>query len=101
VVVITMKQGESPASAIVTMGPDGAPLAVQVPSTKSRDGWTIPRAATEADIAFAVQRADRLAQAMTQATTRTGMSGAMLPLLLVPVGFVAVGLRRTLRRDAE
>jgi len=96
VAVITITEENQVASAIVTLGPDGAVVDVDVPSSRSRDGWTVPRAATEADVATGLRQAAVLATAFGKVGKRpvdTGRAGLAL-LLLLPAGVVvAAGLR--------
>jgi hypothetical protein len=101
VVVITMNESGNPASAIVTVGADGAPLAVTVPSTRTHDGWTVPREATPKDVMAQLTQATALAQAMAQtAAPASKPSGAALPLLLLPIGaVVAAGVLRRREQD--
>ena len=55
VLSFTMRDQTALASAIVTVNRSGEIAAVSVPSTTSKDGWIVPRAATRADIDAALQ----------------------------------------------
>jgi len=95
VVVITMNQGESPASALITLGHDGEPLAVRVPSRRTADGWVVPVDVKNADIDAALAQADRFATALKQAEKPAQSPvGALLPWLLLPAGLIVVSRRR-------
>jgi len=98
VVVITMKQGESPATALITLGNDGAPLTVRVPSRRTADGWVVPVGVKIADIDAAVAQADRFAAALQQVNQPAGPpAGAILPWLLLPAGLIAASRVRRRR----
>lgn len=64
VFVFTMRDQTALASALVTVNREGVISKVTVPSGMSRDGWVIPRAATQADIEGAL-RAGVIADAAT------------------------------------
>jgi hypothetical protein len=96
IAVVTMANGSAVASAVVTLGPGGAVSSVTVPSDRTADGWSVPRAVTDADIALGL----RQAAALSAATRSLGDSpaGAALPvLLLLPVALVAVRVGRNRR----
>jgi hypothetical protein len=59
VFTFTMNERESPASALVTVNRSGEVTRVTVPSSQTKDGWVIPRAATAADVDAALARAGR------------------------------------------
>jgi hypothetical protein len=98
VVVITMNQGESSATALITLASDGSPMAVRVPSRRTADGWVVPVAVKNADIDAAVAQADRFAAALQQANPPAQRpAGAMLPWLLLPAGLIVVSRARRRR----
>jgi hypothetical protein len=57
VFTFTMNEHDSPASAIVTINSNGIIERVTVPSSKTKDGWVVPRAATRADVDAALKAA--------------------------------------------
>lgn len=61
-VAVTLEEGESStATALVTLGRDGTVMTARVPSTRTRDGWVVPRSVTAADIDAELQAARRFA----------------------------------------
>lgn len=82
VLAITVVQsGESSASALVTLNGRGGIGEIEVPSTQSRDGWTVPRALSAPDIERAL-RAASVAQADDGAENGARYAGLVgLPLL--------------------
>jgi hypothetical protein len=85
--VVRMRAGTAPATAVVTLGSDAQVLAIDVPTDRSRDGWYIPRDASEADITAALRSA-RIAR--EGGARSTGYASAALVLMMV----VGVAVRR-------
>ena len=48
-VISTHRSSDDGATALVSLGPDGAVTGVEVPS-RMQDGWTVPRAVTKAEV---------------------------------------------------
>ncbi|MEO5511017.1 MAG: hypothetical protein ABIV28_02735 [Longimicrobiales bacterium] len=92
VLSITMKDDNAPATALVTVDRSGSVSKVSVPSSMSRDGWVIPRAATQKDIEAALQQG-LIADATTErgALAKKGAIGVPLALMLA---FAALRRRR-------
>lgn len=84
--VLALKLTEGPgeiAGAIVTLDTKGGIRAVDVPSTRSRDGWTVPRAISERDITEALRSA-RIANAADEGAPRAALASMIgVPLLLL------------------
>jgi hypothetical protein len=104
VAVVTMRQSENAsATALVTLGPKGEVVAVNVPSNKTADGWIVPREVTDTEIETRVAQAQVLAKAYRAVAEPVGdAAGAGLPLALLPLGLAPLGLiaaraRRTRR----
>ena len=94
VVVVTMREGEAAASALVALEPGGDLTAVRVPH-EVRDGWQIPHAATEADVRAMRETALALAEARRGLRLGAASSGAALTgLVLLPLGALALRRRR-------
>ncbi|MGH7445754.1 MAG: hypothetical protein ACREKM_12790 [Longimicrobiales bacterium] len=96
VAVVRMRDGEGAAAALVTLDARGAVLAIDVPADRNREGWYIPRAVEEQDVARALRTAARVASVSSvsaaDARSDTGLRLAgVLGLLVVCVG---VGVRR-------
>jgi hypothetical protein len=105
VAIVTMADGSAIASAVVTLGPGGAVSSATVPSDRTADGWSVPRAVTDADIALGL----RQAAALSAATRNLGdqpasdsPAGAALPaLMLLPVALVAAGWKSRRRQTTD
>ncbi|HSJ08420.1 MAG TPA: hypothetical protein VK928_00865 [Longimicrobiales bacterium] len=96
VLAITLREsGESSATALVTVDTHGRVVAVDVPSGRSRDGWTVPRAVDAGDIEAAL-RAAHVAHGGTPADSPAGRLAYALPLLLI--GGVAVAGAARMRK---
>ncbi len=96
VVVVTMREGDAAASALVAMEPGGELTAVRVPH-ELRNGWPIPHAATEAEVQAMRETARALAQARRDLRLGAASAGAALAgVVLLPLG--ALALRRRRRR---
>ncbi|MGH7503643.1 MAG: hypothetical protein ACREL7_18095 [Longimicrobiales bacterium] len=105
VAVVTMQESEhASATALVTLGPKGEVVAVNVPSYTTNDGWVVPRNVTDDDIETRVSQAQILAKAYRSmaAPPAQDAAGATLPLMvlisLAPIGLIAARVGRT-RRD--
>lgn len=98
VLAIRLRQGdEDSAGALVTLDGRGRIANVEVPSSQSRDGWTVPRALQARDIDEALRQA-RVANAGRDAGQlgMVGLAGLLgAPLLLVGLG----GIGRMRRRS--
>jgi hypothetical protein len=80
-VAVTFTEGpNATATALVSLGPAGRVLAVDVPSDRTRDGWVVPRAVAPHDIDAALREAARSADA-DNAADRAGTGLAVLCLL--------------------
>jgi hypothetical protein len=80
---------EATATALVTVDPRGRIVGVDVPSNRSRDGWSVPRRVEPRDIEAALRAAD---VAFGGSDERRYGYAAALPLLLV--GVLAFARRR-------
>lgn len=98
IAVVRMRQGDAPATALVTLGARNAVLAVDVP-VERREGWHIPRDVGEADIAAALRNVRALA--VSDAAEGTGTEGgtALAGAALVLVLLVSVARRQARPRD--
>lgn len=97
IMAITVSESESStATALVTVDPRGRIVAVEVPSRKTRDGWTVPRR-VEPDEIEAALRSARIAHSGAADPQHYGLALA-LPLLLFG-GVAVAGLSRVRRRD--
>jgi hypothetical protein len=85
------------ATALVTVDPRGRIVAVDVPSTRSRDGWSVPSRVDAGDIEAALRSA-HIAYSDGDAPPSSGLAIA-LPLLLV--GGAAAARHAWTRRTAE
>jgi hypothetical protein len=85
VLAISVEQGkDATATALVTLNGKGRIAHVEVPSNRSGDGWTVPRAVKPADIERALQVA--AAEDAGGDARRLGLAGVLgLPLLLALV----------------
>ncbi|MGH7507492.1 MAG: hypothetical protein ACRELX_17695, partial [Longimicrobiales bacterium] len=90
VLVLTLAQGaESTATALVRLGRDGTVAGVTVPSDRSADGWTVPRAVQASDVDAALRDVARIAalETASAATSHFAIAGlAGIPLVLLMVG---------------
>ena len=91
---MTLTQGEDDtATALVALDGRGQVARVDVPSYRSRDGWTVPRAVTADDIEGALREAVRIAS--LEGGARRDWADASLPVgALLLVGLAAVVRRR-------
>ena len=95
ILAVTVSESEtSTATALVTVDPRGRIVAVEVPSSKSRDGWTVPRRVQKSDIEAALRSA-QIAYGDRSDPQQKGLAFA-LPLVLF--GGVAVAGLSRLRR---
>lgn len=88
IAVVRMREGQAPATALVTLGARNTVLAVDVP-VERREGWHIPRAVSEAEITAALRNARTLALADDEAgdgAPRTAATAALALALVVLVG---------------
>ena len=86
VLAFTLQEGkESSATALVSVDARGRIMNVDVPSERTKDGWTVPRSVGKTDIEAAL----RAAQIASAASTTTRATAAIfLPLLLIGGGVV-------------
>lgn len=93
VLAVTLSQSETAtATALVSVDGRGRVVAVDVPSDRTRDGWTVPRAVTSGDI-------DAALRAVAAATAEPPSSNVHAALLAVPVLLVGgLIVRRRVRR---
>ncbi len=82
IVAVTIADGEATATALVTLSRSGEVRDVQVPSNRSRDGWTVPRAVTAEDIETQLRTAAKVAALENQTATRNASLGAGLLALI-------------------
>jgi hypothetical protein len=95
VLALTLSQSkDDTATALVTVDAGGRIVAVDVPSDRSRDGWTVPRRVTDRDIEAALQAA-HIAYGGTPTAPRSQYALA-LPLLLL-TGVAVAGASRARR----
>lgn len=95
IIAVTVNESEhSSATALVTVDPRGRIVDIDVPSTKSRDGWTVPRRVQKSDIEAALRSA-QIAYGDRGEPQHRGLAFA-LPLVLF--GGVAVAGLSKLRR---
>jgi hypothetical protein len=81
IMAITVNESsESSATALVTVDPQGRIVAVDVPSTRSRDGWVVPRSVGQRDIEAAL-RAAHVAYGDAESSNRYALA-FVLPLLV-------------------
>lgn len=82
VMAITVTESSTAtATALVTIDPQGRIVAVDVPSRRTRDGWTVPRRVDADDVEDAL-RAAHIAYSGEDATSAYGLA-LVLPLMLV------------------
>lgn len=94
VAAVTLAEGEhSTATALVTLGRNGRVMSANVPSSRTRDGWVVPRAVTAEDIQAELTEATRLANAEGNRDVRYAGFGA--------AGLVALALALVSRRKAH
>jgi hypothetical protein len=94
VAAVTLEQGEqATATALVTLGRGGRVMSANVPSSKTRDGWVVPRAVTAEDIQAELREATKLAEAGTGSDMRYAGFGA--------AGLMAVALALVSRKKAR
>jgi len=104
VLAIRLEQGEnSTATALVTLDGQGGIARVEVPSTRSADGWTVPRPVNAGDL----ERALQVAAGHTPASTRfagadeasdAGATALLASVLGLPL---LLGLAARRRRSAR
>lgn len=88
IMAITLSEsGESTATALVTVDQRGRIVAIDVPSTRTRDGWVVPRSVGQRDIEAAL-RAAHVAHSDTETPARYGLA-FVLPLIMVGGAAVA------------
>ncbi len=93
VLSLTMRDGDAPATALVTVDRRGTISKVTVPSTTSKDGWVVPRAVTQKDIEGALQEA-LIADAASSRKNLARKAAISAPLGLL---LAAAALRRRRR----
>jgi hypothetical protein len=93
VVAIHLRNGtEDGAGAVVTLDSRGSIAHVEVPSNRSRDGWTVPRAINRGDVDSALRSA-RVAAGEESPIGLAGVAGLLgLPLLLLTLRRARRGL---------
>ena len=79
VLSMTIKDGTAPATALITVDRRGLISKVDVPSSRSRDGWVVPRAATQKDVEAALAEG-MLADSGERRGTLAGTAAVGLPL---------------------
>jgi hypothetical protein len=88
VAAVTLAEGEhSMATALVTLGRNGRVMSANVPSSKTKDGWVVPRAATAEDIQAELREATKLADTESGNDVKYAGVGAGLALLAFAAAF--------------
>jgi hypothetical protein len=91
VLAVTLEQSaDATATALVTVGPGGRIAGVEVPSSRSRDGWSVPRRVEPRDIDAAL----RAAQVAFGESSQHGRAGYAYALPLLLLGAAAAVTRR-------
>jgi hypothetical protein len=96
VLSMTIKDGTAPATALVTVDRRGLISKVDVPSSRSRDGWVVPRAATQKDVEAALAEG-MLADSGTRRGALAGTAAVGLPVGLM----LAIAALRRRRVEAR
>lgn len=92
VMAITLTEGpNATATALVSVDARGRIVAVEVPSQRTRDGWSVPRAVTRADIDAALRAITVAAEEPRQPI----LYGALFALPLLVVGGIIVRRARS------
>jgi hypothetical protein len=98
IMAITLSESSTAtATALVTVDPRGRIVAVDVPSTRTRDGWRVPSRVDAGDVEAAL-RAAHIAYSDTDAPPASGLA-VVLPLLLI--GGAAAARSAWTRRSGE
>lgn len=93
IMAITVSEStESAATALVTIDPRGRIVGVDVPSRKSRDGWTVPEKVEARDIEAALRAAHVAYSGESESAPRYALAFA-LPIVLLG-GMAAIRRRR-------
>jgi hypothetical protein len=90
VLAITLKEGDG-ATALVTMGPDNRIVAVKVPHDVNREGWTVPRRVTDAEIERELVAAAKWAAPVPAAGPDRTSASALAVAGLLPLGLLLAG----------
>lgn len=90
--VVRLRDGTAPATALVTLGDDAQVLAIDVPTDRSRDGWSIPRDVSEAEIVSALRAANGMRTAQQDEGSNAAYAGVALAMLAL------AGVGRAVRR---
>ena len=87
VLVFTTKDGSADATALVTVDANARIVAVDVPSERTNDGWTVPRSVTQQEIEAKLKQAHMALgdASTTPARGDRAIAIAALPLLLLGV----------------
>jgi hypothetical protein len=98
ILVVTLTEGpKASATAVVRLGREGRIAAVDVPSDRTHDGWTVPRALRTGEIDGALREAARVAS--VEAWIERGSAVAGFGLLgALPLALLGVGMARARRR---
>lgn len=96
IAVVTLTAGpKSAAHAIVRLDRDGRVASVDVPSDRTADGWTVPRALRAGEIDAALHQAAQVAARDDWFGRGTAFAG----LGVLPLGLVLLGVLRSRRRS--
>jgi hypothetical protein len=98
ILVVTLTEGpKSAASAVVRLGRDGRIAAVDVPSDRTADGWTVPRPLRAGEVDDALRDAARVAA--IEAWIERGSAAAGFGALgVLPLAIIGFGFARARRR---
>jgi hypothetical protein len=90
VLAVSLKEGDG-ATALVTMGPDNRVVAVKVPHDVNREGWTVPRRVSDAEIERELVAAAKWAAPLPTASPERAGGRALAIAGLLPLGLLLAG----------